>query len=133
MYIVQCTSTLHDDQTPNDQTNTHLVTVILGHYISDRLTDSRIHSLIHSRTAHSTVSHSDTQRHTRTHWQIDTATNTVLYSLIDQLGLVNDRQLLTEYRIVYSILYRTINYITEYVVCSFYFPHCQAVLYEATL
>ena len=62
LYSVQCTSTLHDDQTPNDQTNTHSVTVILGHYISDRLTDSRIFT--HAQL-NLTVSHSDTQRHIR--------------------------------------------------------------------
>ena len=51
---------------------------------SHRLTDSLTHSsLLQSVTL--------TLRTHQTHWQIDTATNTVMCSLIDQLGLVNDR------------------------------------------
>ena len=88
-HIIQCIMCIHTSRRPDTKwldkytfSNSH--TRSLYKWPSHRLTDSLTHSsLLQSVTL--------ILRDTQTHWQIDTATNTVLCSLIDQLGLVNDR------------------------------------------
>ena len=120
-HVVDCTSTLNHDKTPNERLNytyTHSLTIMLSHYISDRPTFTLSHYIsdrptcrlshyisdrptcrlshyISDRPTCSTLTQLPSTTQTlicsQTHWQMYTATDTIQCSRPDKLELLNCR------------------------------------------